>query len=180
MVVESVIARIWLGRLVFTGLAFLLMFVYLVPLGFVPAYFPGPDLLLCLTLAFVLRRPEFVPFWLLAGIFLLADFMLMRPPGLWAAIVLLTAEFTRAQEYRLRDLVFPFEWALIAAVIFLALLANRIFLFITLVPQPGFAAIMLHYLVTVLAYPFVVFFCYSILGIRKVTPDVAIRFGHRL
>lgn len=180
MAAESALVRVWRGRLIFTGCAGLLIFGALLPLGFEPTFTPSPDLLFSLTLAIVLRRPEFVPFWLLAPIFLLADILLMRPPGLWTAIVLLAAEFTRAQEYRFRDLVFPFEWGFIAAVIFLALLANRILLFIALVPLPGFGAVMLHFIVTIMVYPLVVFFCYSILRIRKVTPDVAVRFGHRL
>ncbi len=177
---ETVIARIWLGRLIFASCAAIILFVGLVPLGFTPRFLPQPDLLLCLTLAFTLRRPDFVPVWLLATVFLLSDILLMRPPGLWTAIVILLVEFSRAQEYRFRELVFPFEWAYVSGAIFLALIANRLILSLTMVPQPGFGSIMLHFLLTALVYPFVVFFCYSLLRIHKVTPDEAIRYGHRL
>ena len=51
---------------------------------------------------------------------------------------------------------------------------------LSMVPQPGFGSVMLHYLTTVLAYPLVVFVCYYILRVQKITPDQAIRFGYRL
>lgn len=180
MMGDTLIARILLGRMAFTACALVLMFVNLVPLGFVPNFTPRPDLLFCLSLVVALRRPEFAPFWLLAIVFLLSDFLTMRPPGLWTAVVLLTVEFIRTQEYRFRELAFPFEWAFVAAVILMALLINRVFLAMAMVPLAGISSIMLHFVVTVMAYPFVVFFCYFVLRIRKVSPDEAVRFGHRL
>jgi len=180
MAADSVFLGVWMGRVRFLAMAALVVFIALVPSDLGKHLVPAPDLLAGLTLAVVLRRPEFVPFWLLAVVFLLADILEMRPPGLWTAIILLTAEFTRAQEYRLRELAFVFEWAFVAAVMFLALLANRVILMLTLVPQAGFGAVMMHYLVTVLSYPLVVLLCYFVLHIRKVSPNLAIRFGHRL
>ncbi len=177
---DMLFTQIWLGRLAFAGCVLILTFASLVPLDFTPTVFAAPDLMFCLVFAFVLRRPDFVPVWLIAGVFFLADILFFRPPGLWTAIVVLTAEFTRTQEYRLRDLVFPFEWAFVAATMFLAVLANRLMLSLVVVPMPGFGAIMRVYLVTAAAYPLVVFFCYFLLRIRKITPGEAIRFGHRL
>ena len=43
----------------------------------------GPDLLIAFAFAWSLRRPEYVPSLLLALLFLLADLLLQRPPGLW-------------------------------------------------------------------------------------------------
>ncbi len=176
----AILFRIWLGRAKFLACAAVLLFIALVPVNASPQLIPGPDLLFGLILAIVLRRPEFAPFWLLAPVLFLSDILQMRPPGLWALIVILAAEFTRAQEYRFRDLAFPVEWALVAGVMFAAMSANHLILFLTLAAQSSFGAVMLHYLVTVLTYPLVSFICYFILQIRKVTPDVAIRFGRRL
>ena len=177
---DTLYARIWLGRLAYALCSFLILFIGLVPLGFTPRFLPQPDVLLCLTLAFALRRPDFVPVWLLALVFLLSDILLMRPVGLWTAIVILAVEMTRLQEYRFRELVFPFEWAYVAGVILLALIVNRVVLSLALVPQLSFGTVMLHFLFTALIYPLIVAFCVLLLRLHKVTPDEAIRYGHRL
>jgi hypothetical protein len=56
--------------------------------------------MLALTFAWVLRRPEFVPPLLIAAMILLGDLMFHRPPGLWAALVLVTAETLRVRDIR--------------------------------------------------------------------------------
>ncbi len=170
----------WMGRLTYFAVAMAILFFDLLPLSFTPRFTPAPDVLFGLTLAFLLRRPEFVPSWLIALVFLLSDILLMRPPGLWTAIMLMVASLTRGQEYRFRERAFVLEWGYVGGIIFLAMLARRMILFVALVPQIGAGMSMLHYLVTVAVYPLIVFFCYALLGIRKVTPEVAIRFGHRL
>jgi len=177
---EYLFTRIWLGRLVFLACTAFVVFLYLIPLRFSAGFLPRPDLLAGLVLAFVLRRPEFVPIWLIALVFFLADLLLLRPPGLWAAVMVGLCAFTRAQEYRLRELGFVFEWVFVAGVLFVAILLNRLILALAVVPQPEFGAVMFHYFVTVLTYPGVVFFCHFFLRLRKITPDQAIRFGHRL
>jgi rod shape-determining protein MreD len=177
---ETLLSRLLLGRLVYAGCVFVLLFISLVPLGFTPALVPGPDLLLGLTFAFVLRRPDYVPIWLLVGVFFLSDILLLRPPGLWTAIVILAVEFTRLQEYRFRELAFPFEWAFVGAVMFLCLIANRLVLSLMIVPQVGFSTTMLHFLTSFAAYPLVVGFCAFLLRLHKVTPQEAIKYGHRL
>jgi len=172
--------RIWVGQTAFALIAALIIFFGLVPLDFTPGGLPWPDLLLGLTYAILLRRPEFVPFWLIAMVFFAADMLMMRPPGLWTAIVLIATEFSRNQVPRLHELAFPFEWAFVAGVMFLAMLANRVLLAMTLLPVANFGATMLYYFITILVYPAVVFFCYFILRIRRVTPSEAIRYGHSL
>lgn len=177
---EPLSARLWIGRATFAGAALAILFIGLVPLQFTPRLIPPPDLLVAVTFAFALRRPDFIPVWLLAAIFLLADILTMRPPGLWTAIIILTVEFTRLQEYRFRELIFPFEWAYMGGVLFLALIANRLILSLTLTPVSGFGAVMLSFLSTLILYPLIVFICVYLLRIHKVTPDQAIRYGHRL
>lgn len=180
MVGDALLARLWLGRLIVLGIAVVILFMALVPLGFTPRFFPRPDFLLCLSFAVALRRPEFLPVWLLAAMFLLADFLMMRPPGLWTAIVILAIEFARNQEYRFREAVFPFEWLFVAGIMFLAMLANRVVLTLVFLPVPGFGSEMLHFVVTALVYPVVVAFSAVILRIRKISPDEAVLLGHRL
>lgn len=178
--VDPVLIRLWIGRIVYVLSALLIMFIGLVPLHFIPRFVSGPDLLICVTFAFALRRPDFVPIWLLAGMFLFADLLSMRPPGLWTAVVILAIEVTRLQEYRFRELVFPFEWVYFSGILFLSLVIYRLILSITLVPVPGFGSVMMEYSATVIFYPLVVLVCTYLLQVKKVTPDMAVRYGHRL
>jgi rod shape-determining protein MreD len=177
---DTQVVSVWLGRGMYLACAAVLLFWALVPLQFTPSVIPRPDLTLCLTFAIVLRRPEYAPFWLVALVFFVDDILLERPMGLWTGLVVLACEFIRSQEYRFRETIFPVEWAFVGAIMFLTLLANRLMLALVFVPLPRFGLEALHYFVTVLVYPGVVFFCYFVLRVRKVTPDVAIRFGHRL
>src|SRR6056297_633829 len=89
----------WRYWLLFLAIAAVLFFVQLLPLDLQPGRFPGPDVLLLLAIAWVLRRPDFVPVLLVAAVFLLADILFMRPLGLWTALVVLGMEFLRARSY---------------------------------------------------------------------------------
>jgi len=173
-------AGVWIGRAGFLAMAIAILLIALVPLGFTPRFIPGPDMLLVLIFAYLFRRPEFAPVWLLVPVLLVQDILTLRPLGLWTAIILIAAEFARGQEFRMRERIFLAEWGLVAFLIFLAMLANRLVLSLALVPPPGLVVDLLHVVVTALAYPIMVFFCYFALRVRKVTPEQAIRFGHRL
>jgi rod shape-determining protein MreD len=179
-VIERLLTQAWIGQAMFVLLGGVTVFFGLLPLNFVPGLLQMPDILTLLAMTIVLRRPEFVPFWLLGVTFFLADLMLQRPPGLWTAIMVLTAEFLRTQEYRLREAPFPLEWVLIAVTLVLATFANRAVMAIAMMPLPGFGAVMRHVVVNVAAYPLVVLVCYLVFRIRKIRPDEAIRLGHRL
>ena len=71
--------------LTFVALSSALAVVRLLPIDMQPMPLPGPDLMLCLVLAWTIRRPDLLPVWLVAVVMLAADLLLMRPPGLWAA-----------------------------------------------------------------------------------------------
>jgi rod shape-determining protein MreD len=146
----------WGYRGLYLGLALLLLFLRLLPLGNSAGAFPGPDILLCLTIAWVMRRPDFLPVWLLVAVFLAEDLILMRPPGLWTALVLMATEFLRGRTALTRELNFLVEWVLASGLMLAMLLAYRLIFLVTLVPQPpfGFAAVQVVW--SALAYPVVV------------------------
>lgn len=178
--IDPATTQLWLYRGLYLSSAFGLILVGMVPLSFVVPFVAAPDLLVSLTFAWILRRPDYVPFWAILVIFLLADILQMRPVGLWTAIILVATEFLRARSYGLRELAFAFEWALVSVVVFIAVALERIILTMTFVPVPSFGASMIHLIVTILAYPFVVLICYFVLRLHKVTPAEAIGLGHRL
>lgn len=167
-------------RALFLGLAALILFLRALPLSTVPPAIPGPDLLVCLVATFVLRRGDYVPILSIVAVILLEDFLTMRPPGLWTLIVLVGSEFLRSRAGLTRDLPFPVEWAMVAAVVIAMTLANWLVLSIFLVPQAGADLIMLQVVVTLLTYPFFVLAAHFGMGLRKVAPGQVDALGHRL
>ena len=150
----------------FVALMGLSLFMRLLPLNTTPQALPGPDLMLCLTLAWVLRRPDLLPALLIAAVFLLEDILLMRPPGLWAVIVLAGTEFLRARQPQMRDQSFLAEWTVVALVITAMFLLERAVLTVTLVPMPDLGPALIKMLGTLLIYPVVVAVLHLALGTR--------------
>jgi rod shape-determining protein MreD len=167
-------------RTLFLVVAVALLFARMLPLSAIPAEWPGPDLLLCVTIAWVLRRPDYVPALSLVLVFLLDDLFAMRPPGLWTLIVLVASEFLRSREVMTRDLPFALEWAMVGIVIASMLIANRLILALFMVPQITLAPVLMHILSTLIAYPVVVAISHALLGLKKVAPGEVDALGHRL
>jgi len=167
-------------RLLYVGLAAAILFIRILPLNAVPVRFPGPDLILCVTLVWVLRRPDYVPALLIVAVFLLDDLLSMRPPGLWTLIVLFGTEFLRSREATLRDIPFALEWLLVGAVIAAMALINGLVLALFLVPQAGTSLTALQVMATVAVYPLVVLATLFVFGLRKAAPGEVDALGHRL
>ena len=170
----------WGYRLLFLGLAVFLLFLRLLPLGSTAGGFPGPDLMLCVALAWVMRRPEFVPVWLITVVILTEDLILMRPPGLWTALVLLATEFLRSRIALTRELSFLVEWLLAAGLMIVMLLGYRLAFMPALLPQPpfGFAAVQVIW--SILCYPIVVGLSRLAFDLRKPAHGEVNEYGRPL
>ncbi len=170
----------WFYRALFLGLALLFLFVRLLPLGSEPGALPGPDLILCVIMAWIIRRPDYLPMPLILIVLLAEDLILMRPPGLWTAIVILTTEFLRGRMILTRELSFAVEWALVTGLMVLSMLVYRLVLGITMVPQPpfGFAAVQLLW--SIACYPLVVGASRLIIDLRKPATGEVDDYGRRL
>jgi rod shape-determining protein MreD len=177
---EIIATRRLLWRTVFVAIALLVVFVRLLPLGDGVGGVPGPDLLVAITLAWAARRPDYVPVALVALVMLLADFLFMRPPGLWAAITVLGVEFLRNRESAFRDLPFLVEWGLVAALLLAMTLANAFVLLVLMVDQPTLGLTLMKLIATILAYPLVVAVTVFALGLRRAAPGEVDDMGHRL
>ena len=88
---------------------------------------------------------------------LLEDMILMRPPGLWTAIVLIASEFVRVRVALTRELNFGVEWLLVAGLMLAMLVIYRLAFAMVMVPQAGFGFAMLQVVWSVIFYPLVVF-----------------------
>lgn len=154
--IRAWIGSLWLHRLIFLGVAVFLTFLRLLPLDSTAGSLPGPDILMCLILAWMVRRPEYLPAPMIAAVVLTEDLLLMRPPGLWTAIVLLGAEFVRARSALTRELSFGVEWLLVAGVMLAMFMANRLIMGLAFLDQPVFGFALVQILWSMLAYPVVV------------------------
>mgnify|MGYP006273717441 CR=1 FL=1 len=178
--VDPVTARIWSYRALFVVLVGLLALLRLMPVGGAPGGLPGPDLIVALTLAWVLRRPAYVPAWLIVALFLPLDLLLGHPPGLGALSVLLGAEALRARQALTRSLPFLLEWALVAAVLLAMTGAVQVVLALFAAPRPILGLDLLRALFTALAYPAIVLVTQALFGVRKASPGEVDALGARL
>lgn len=153
----------------YLGVALVLTVLRLTPVSPGGLGWPGPDLLLALTFAWMLRRPDLLPALLVALVFLVDDLLFWRPPGLWACLVLVGSEALRRREMRWRDQSFVFEWFGVAVLLGLMIVANRLIMGLFLLPLPAFGQVFLQYLATIAAYPPVVLAARALVGLRRLS-----------
>ena len=132
----------------------------------VPRRWPVPDLLLMVTLAWLVRRPAHLPAASLAFVFLAADFVTGQPPGLRAALVLIAAEYLRARPEAAAGGPVA-EWARAGAAILLIAFAERALLGLTLTPAPEMGPVLLRAISGALLYPAAALFVAYVLGVRR-------------
>lgn len=161
---------LWTMRALYVAICLVLMFLHLLPLDTVPRGWAGPDIMLALTMAWGLRRPELVPPLLVAAVFLLGDLLLHRPPGLWAALVVIGSLALRARAPDLRDLTFLVEWLSVATTLLAMTIGYRVILAVFMVDQAPLGLSLMALVMTLAAYPFVVLVSHLAFGVRKVAP----------
>lgn len=163
-------ARKWRMRLAYVLLVLAILYLQLLPLQTMPRSWAGPDLIVLFTVAWAIRRPDYVPALSVAIMTLLVDLILMRPPGVMAAIMVGARQVLKRQEPGLRDSPFLVEWLTASAALATIMLANRLVLAIFLVGQPALGMDVSQLFLSVLAYPAVVLVSRVGLGLRKMVP----------
>ena len=180
MAEQSPVAEVWIARGGYIALAIAIIYLQLLPLQTVPRNFAMPDFLLCLTLVWAARRPDYVPVLLIAAVFLLADFLFQRPPGLWTALVLILSEALRSRARSMRNLTFPLEWASVSIGVVAVFVIYRFVSAMTLLPEVPLVPFAVQLVMTVLAYPLVAVLSQVLLGVRRPAPGAVDSLGHRL
>jgi len=163
-------ALIWVKAALYAGLCMMMIFLHLLPMDTSPRGWAGPDLILALTCAWVVRRPEFVPVTLVALIFVLMDLLYQMPPGLWAAFVVIGTEALRSRAHGLRDRTLSAEWFSVAVILTAMVLGNQLTLALLLVDRPSLSLSLMQLAMTLLAYPLVALTSELIFGVRKQAP----------
>ena len=171
---------VWGMRAAYFGLGILLLFLQLLPLETAPRGWVAPDLLLALTCVWVARRPDLAPVALVAFLFLLADLLLQRPPGLWSALALIATELLRKRASDFRDMIFTAEWAIVGAVLVGFYVTYMIVWSIVMTFEISYSLLALQMVLTILAYPLVAGASSALLGISKAAPGQTDAQGRRL
>lgn len=162
--------RRWLEAAGYLALCLVLIFLAILPIDVEAGRYPGPDLMLMVTFAIVLRRPRSLPAPLVAAVFLATDLLYMRPPGLWTALVLLGTEFLRGARSAEQEMSFAREWGMATATLIGVALGYRLALWLALVPQPPLGLVAAGLAATALSYPLAVLVVRHILRIRRASP----------
>ncbi len=140
----------------------------------------GPDWMLCLTLAWVVRRPDLLPAPVIAAYFLFEDLLLHRPPGLGALIALLGTEFLRTRVTILRAAGFWLEYVTVAVILVASFMLYRVFLAIVIVPLPPLDLSFVQLAGSLVVYPLVVAIVHWVLRLRKPATGEVDGLGQKL
>lgn len=173
------LSRLWLMRVVYLILCLFVIFCHLLPLDTLPRVWAPPDLLIAFTFAWALRRPEYVPILSIAAVFLTADLLFQRPPGLMAALVVIGTENLRVRFAGLRGSSFVGEWVAVCMMIAAITMVNRLILNVLGVDLAPFGPTAIQALLTIAVYPVAVLATQAVMGIRKPAPRDADGLGGR-
>jgi rod shape-determining protein MreD len=129
-----------------------------------------PDLLFILFGALCLRRPDVIPLAMIGGVMLLADFVLMRPPGLYALLSTIAAAWLLLRHEAVREGNFLFEWLQFTIAFAVVLFFQRLISLGLLLPVPPWMMELRLFLWTVFSYPIVCLTLYLLLRVRRLVP----------
>lgn len=160
----------WALRLAFVAVCCAVLFIKLLPLRLEPRSLAGPDLILMILFAWTLRRPDAVPLALGAAMMLLSDLLLMRPPGLWAALVLLATEWLRVRDRHLRNSTFWAEWLNVSLALAVISLIYSFTLTLMFDIADAYFLSVMQFSLTVILYPLVVLVSRLLFGVRRTAP----------
>lgn len=162
--------HIWTYRAIFVVLCSAILAFKMLPLDLDGGGIPGPDLLVLVTFAWLLRQPAVVPVISVVAVFLLADFLLQRPAGLWTLLAVIASESLRRRRLQMTEFPFLVEWTAVAGAVFGMIIAERLILWVLIVELPSLGLVLAHGIVTVALYPVVVALSKYLFGLRKLGP----------
>lgn len=142
-----------LHPLTYVGVSIVILMVQIMPLGPTIANISGPDVLVAMTLAWVWRRPEMLPIGVIALVSLMFDLILMRPPGLGTALLIVAVEMLRARAFIPGEPSVAIEWFNGAVVIIGLLFVMTLVKTLLFLETGGMALTLSQMALTVAIYP---------------------------
>ena len=140
-------------QLVYFCIGLLIIFFQILPLQTTPQTWSGPNILLVFFAAIVSKRPEFTSSFLIAGIFLIEDFFLMRPPGLMSSLTVLGFYFLKRKFQNQERNSFIFDWGSVTTCLTIILLLYYFISVLLFIPSAGFRLTLIELIVTLALYP---------------------------
>lgn len=177
---DSGLLKLWGMRALFVLSALLILFFHLLPLDAAPSRWAGPDILVAITFAWAMRRPDYVPILLVAAVMLLADMLLQRPPGLWSVLVVCATEWLKSRERRHRETTFALEWLTVAGTLIVITLIYRTVMMVLILSPGALTLSLVQVIMTIAAYPMVVGVSYFLFGVRRAAPGDVDRLGRTI
>ena len=131
----------------------LIIFFQILPLQTTPQSWSGPNVLLVFFAALVIKRPEFTSSLLIAVVFLIEDFFLMRPPGLMSSLTVLGLYFLKRKFQNQEETSLIFVWGNVAICLTLVLLICYFVSKLLFIPSAGLRLTIMEITVTLAIYP---------------------------
>ena len=148
--------QFWLRRLAYLAIGTFFVLQALIPLDLTANRIPGPDVMYCITMAYVIRRPEFVPLWAIVIVFFLRDVLSMAPLGIWTLLMVISTEVVRANLQAFREYFYAIEWLWVIAIFAIMLTLHQLILALSLSFTPKFVDQLYQFFFTAACYPVIV------------------------
>ena len=158
----------WVYRISFVFLGLALIVLQLLPLQTIPQTWAGPDVMMCLVFAWSVRRPDYVPTLLIASVILLEDFLIQRPPGLHAALIVGASFWLKSKANTADDQTMAGEIVQITIAVLGVLLATRLILALALLPLPSLSVHFAQALSTIIFYPVMALTSALVLNVKPI------------
>ena len=140
-------------QVIYFCIGLLIIFFQILPLQTTPQTWSGPNILLVFFAAIVSKRPEFISSFLIASIFLIEDFFLMRPPGLMSALTVLSFYFLKRKFQNQEVNSFIFGWGSVITCLTIVLLLYYFISVLLFIPSAGFKLTLMELLMTLALFP---------------------------
>ena len=140
-------------QIVYFCIGLLIIFFQILPLQTTPQAWSGPNVLLVFFAAIVTKRPEFTSSFLVASIFLIEDFFLMRPPGLMSSLTVLGFYFLKRKFHYQEGNSLIFGWGSVTACLTIILLLYYFISVLLFIPSAGLRLTLIELIVTLALYP---------------------------
>ena len=140
-------------QVIYFCIGLLIIFFQILPLQTTPQTWSGPNVLLVFFAAIVTKRPEFTSSFLIAIIFLIEDFFLMRPPGLMSSLTVIGFFFLKRKFQNQEVNSFVFGWGSVAIYLTLILLIYYFISVLLFIPSAGIRLTLIEVIATLALYP---------------------------
>ena len=140
-------------QVIYFCIGLLIIFFQILPLQTTPQTWSGPNVLLVFFAAIVAKRPEFTSSFLVASIFLIEDFFLMRPPGLMSSLTVLGFYFLKRKLQYQESNSLLFGLGSVTTCLTIILLLYYFISILLFIPSAGLRLTLMELIVTLALYP---------------------------